>query len=260
MPPAVLDGLTLVVTRPAQQGEATAQWLETHGARALRFPVLAIEARTPALAAETLAHADAFIFVSANAAEFGLPHLPALRDGSSAAKVYAIGRATGSALHRAGVQQIVAPEGDGDSEALLARPELAAVSGQTIVLVRGESESGGRALLAQTLAARGAKVFPFDCYWRRPVQASEASRRDMRDHLARNDVHAFFALSVETLDSLIANLPTLAHARVAMLVPHRRVAEAARSREFPIVHIVPAGGDELIARLSELKSELMANS
>lgn len=66
------------------------------------------------------------------------------------------------------------PSEGADSEALLALPELGAVRGQRILIVRGE---GGRTLLADTLAARGAQVDHAVVYRRLPLPPDLAALR-----------------------------------------------------------------------------------
>ncbi|WP_275576186.1 uroporphyrinogen-III synthase [Aquitalea magnusonii] len=66
-------------------------------------------------------------------------------------------------LARLSGQDILFPTAGSDSEALLALPQLADVAGQHWLIVRGQ---GGRALLADTLCARGAQVSLAEVYQR----------------------------------------------------------------------------------------------
>jgi uroporphyrinogen-III synthase len=77
-------------------------------------------------------------------------------------QVFAVGPGTARALQAHGLDSIITPDGQ-DSEALLALPQLADVAGKRVVIVRGV---GGRALLADTLRARGAQVDFMECYRR----------------------------------------------------------------------------------------------
>ena len=91
--------------------------------------------------------------------------------------------------------------------------------------------------------------------------ADDESRSRFKVALLAHKIHAISVLSVETLDSLIANL---ANENVAeglhkcmMLVPHPRVAEAALKFGFAKVAVVPMGGEPLHAALLKLKPALL---
>jgi uroporphyrinogen-III synthase len=153
------------------------------------------------------------------------------------------------------------PDAGNDSEALLALPALQNVQGQNVVIVRGISEAGGRAHLQVTLRERGAHVAMLECYVRRAVHVDDESRSRLKAALLQHKVHAISVLSVETLESLIANL---ANENVAeglhecmMLVPHPRVADAALKMGFAKVSVVPMGGEPLHTALLKLKPALL---
>jgi uroporphyrinogen-III synthase len=263
---ADLDGLTLVITRPYSQAAASAAWFESLGARVILFPVLAIEPIPDATIDENfvrhdLATANAIIFVSANAAEYGVAAIQTRGGFSNETTIFAIGKATTEKLGTAGLVNVQLPDAGNDSEALLALPALQNVQGQNIVIVRGISEAGGRAHLQVTLRARGAHVAMLECYIRRAVQVDDESRSRLKEALLHHKVHAISVLSVETLESLIANL---ANENVAkglhecmMLVPHPRVADAARKLGFAKVSVVPMGGEALHGALLNLKPALL---
>jgi uroporphyrinogen-III synthase len=150
-----LDGIGVLVTRPAHQAEGLCALIEARGGRAIRFPTLEIrEPSDPALAEALLRTADSFdvlLFVSANAVDRAAAHLP---KGPRAA-IGAVGEATARALRTHGLEPSILPAGQWDSEGLLAAPALAEVHGRRVLIVRGE---GGRPLLGEQLAARGAEV------------------------------------------------------------------------------------------------------
>lgn len=263
---ADLDGLTFVITRPYSQAVASAAWFESLGARVILFPVLAIEPIPDATIDENfvrhdLATANAIIFVSANAAEYGVAAIQTRGGFSNEATIFAIGKATAEKLGAAGLINVQLPESGNDSEALLALPALENVRGQKIVIVRGISEAGGRAHLQVTLRARGAQVVMLECYVRRSIRADDESRSRLREALLQHKIHAISVLSVETLDSLIANLANESGAEglheCMMLVPHPRVAEAALKMGFAKVSVVPMGGEPLHAALLQLKPALL---
>lgn len=259
-----LGGLVIVVTRPRPQGEATARLLRRHGAETLQLPVLDIAALHREMAADRfdparIAHADAFIFVSANAVQFGMPLIDVWGGPARRSRIFAIGQATAQALAARGFEIVLCPDTGNDSEALLAMPQLQNVRGQHIVLVRGRSESGGRALLANTLIARGALLWPLECYQRRPVQALPVEKIELSSRLQMRAVHGVLVLSVETLDSLRANIESMPHRRdVMLLASHPRIAAAAKAQGFKRVEVVPMGDDALPLALHQLKPMLLS--
>ena len=261
-PLAPLSGLTIVVTRPRQQGESTANALRIAGAAVIELPVLEIVPVACTIEADALAQAYAVIFVSANAVEHGMPWLR--KNGGLPDKILiaSIGHATTRALNEAGFVDVVSPQQSIDSEGLLAMPHLQQprVKGQHVILVRGRSSSGGRRLLEESLAARGARMVVLECYERRelspPRGQIDALIRTMKANFA------VMALSVETLDSLMksfAGHETLLKS-AWLLVPHARVAAAASAREFTRVAEVGMSTEALIPALTQLKPRINAQA
>jgi uroporphyrinogen-III synthase len=159
--PTGLDGLRVLVTRPAHQNADLVAAIADAGAKAVPFPTIAIVAPAdPVAAAALLARFEDFdlaIFVSANAVARAFGLLP---DGfaiPTGVAVGAVGRATARALAGRGVPVAIVPSGGSSSEALLAHADLRAerIAGRRVLIVRGE---GGRGLLADTLERRGARV------------------------------------------------------------------------------------------------------
>ena len=236
-----LAGRTVLVTRPPQQAAALAQAIRAVGGEAFEFPALVIEAVPVNDLAAPLANlrdADIAIFISPNAAQFGMAAIHAGGSLLPSTGVFAVGPGTARALQEQGISSVITPDGQ-DSEALLALPQLADVAGKRVVIVRGV---GGRAVLADTLAARGAQVHFLECYRRvRPLA-------DAAPLLARwqtGGIDAVTVTSAETLHNLAALLgeaarPLLLH--TPLFAPHEKIAEAAR--RFGIAHVVATpGGD-----------------
>jgi uroporphyrinogen-III synthase len=264
-----LDGMSIAITRPRAQAEPFAQWLVTQGAHVLLYPLLEIEGHTDAMLDATFDRgavdgADGIIFVSANAAEFGLRAIMARGGMPARATVYAIGDATAARLKAGGTQEVITPSSGSDSEALLALPGFHSVAGKKFLVVRGVSESGGRKTLTETLQARRAVVATLECYERRNLTLSSEARSEFLNAIARHEIHAISVLSVETLDSLVANLDTkAANAGWApstgdcmILVPHVRVANAARKLGLTKVEVVPMRGEPLLDALVKLKKKM----
>src|SRR5262245_55588679 len=122
----------ILITRPLHQAQQTAAVLEQHGFTPVIFPVLTtdpIAAGTPEMMAlqqalQALPQADWLIFVSANAVEFGWPHVLEKGGLPKSAQIAAIGQATARALKLQGVENICTSSSGNDSEALLALPSF----------------------------------------------------------------------------------------------------------------------------------------
>lgn len=224
-----LAGIGVLVTRPSGQAEPLIHLLEQAGARAVHLPALAIAApRDPQRAAATaarLASFDLAIFVSANAVRHGLALIGGAERLPARLRIAAVGEATARALHAAGVERVIAPAERFDSEALLALPELTQVAGKSIVIFRGE---GGRELLADTLAGRGARVEHIECYRRVQPQVDVATV--VRDWQA-GGIDIVTVTSAEALRNLHAQLGPQGRrclARTPLVVVSSRIAQAAR--------------------------------
>jgi len=190
----------VLVTRPAVQAAALGDGLRATGFTPLYLPTLAIEATDPTVAAAALRAAlpcDLAIFISANAVQHALPVIAAAGGLPAGCRVAAVGPASVRALQAAGFSDVLVPEARFDSEGLLALPRLNQVAGQRVVIFRGQ---GGRTLLADTLAARGADVRAVACY--RRVAAGDTAQ--LHAWLAQNAIAALTATSRASLDGLLA--------------------------------------------------------
>lgn len=236
---APLAGKVIVVTRPAHQSAALAEGIRAAGGEALLFPALEIvpvDTRSLAPLLSRLSGFDMAIFISPNAARFGMA---AIRESAAMPEnieVFAVGPGTAKTLETLGLSGVTVPPGQ-DSEALLALPQLQQVTGKRIAIFRGV---GGRPLLADTLRARGATVDYVECYRRRCPDA------DAGPLLQRwTEVSAVTIASAETLHNLATLLGDSGTGRLRatpLFVPHAKIAEAARMAGMTEV-IVTAGGD-----------------
>jgi uroporphyrinogen-III synthase len=238
-----LEGRGVVVTRPRELADSLAGAIARRGGRPMLFPAIAIEELPPPSALQRVPAFHLVVFVSPSAVRVALRALGQWPAGVAAA---AIGAGTRRELERLGVPDVVAPQSGADSEALLATPGLGDVAGKQVLIVRGE---GGRALLGNTLAARGATVEYAECYRRvRPVADAAPLIADWR----RGRVHAVSVSSAEGLDNFLAMTGDDGRgllAGVPLFVPHPRIASHARSQGVPEVIVSGPGDDELVERL-----------
>jgi len=236
-----LAGLVVVVTRPAAQAARFAALVTAAGAQPLLLPTLEIE--TIVLDADTRSRLapDAFdwtIFTSANAVEASLAQLP----HPARTQVAAVGRATARALEQHGIPVAAVPRTTSDSEGLLALECFADLRGQRVLILKGR---GGRTLLREELARRGAEVVLGDVYERRRAVAHPGALAALR-RACDTGTAAVAATSAEVLAALLdlAPEPDCPGLRDALLlVPGERVAVAARGLAWR-GHIVVAPGAE----------------
>jgi uroporphyrinogen III methyltransferase / synthase len=228
----------IVVTRPVGQAERLAELLAGAGARPVLFP--AIEIEPLAVPVPPLEGVDLVVFVSPTAVQVGSPYLAGL-----GLRVAAVGNGTKRELESRGFVDVLAPEAGADSDALLALPEMQAVAGKRVLIVRGE---GGRELLAESLTARGAQVDYFECYRRAAPRTDPAPLIQAWD---RGEVHAVTVFSTQALENLIAVAGTQRLTRTPVFVNHARVAE--RAREAGVAEVIVAG-----ARDEEMVEALVA--
>ena len=232
-PAGPLTGVGVIITRPARQAAGIAQQLAVLGARPIVFPAITILPPANRASLDS-AHAaldqyDIAIFVSANAAEYGVPAPDAW---PAKLRTLAPGPGTAAALAATGIPHATIPATTFDSDGLLALPDLHDVAGKRVVIFRGE---GGRGELGEVLRGRGAKVDYAECY-RRAMPTTGAV--GLSEVLREGRAHALTLTSSEGLDNLCAllgaedsqllrHLPTFA--------PHPRIAQHARELGFDAI-------------------------
>jgi uroporphyrinogen-III synthase len=195
-----LTGIGVLVTRPDHQAGHLCQLIEAEGGAAVRYPALAIRPRPDRAAVRAAVgptdRYDLVIFVSANAVRFGADILAQRRD----APIAAIGQATAAALNAAGYRVSLMPAEGADSESLLALPQLALMSGQRVLIVRG---SGGLDLLRDAMTVRGAQVQYAEVYIREPARPSAALQAEIEELWRQGGISAYTATSVQLLEALV---------------------------------------------------------
>ncbi len=231
-----LRGRAILVTRPRAQAGRLARLIEEASGRAHLFPAIEIEEVAAPAALGRLGEFDLAIFVSPTAVAKAMQHV---RTWPQGLRVAAVGGGTRRELAKYGIGSVIAPLAGADSEALLAVPELGSVAGKRIAILRGD---GGRELLGETLAARGAQVEHVSCYRRlRP----KAPPRPWR----QGELAAVTVSSSQGLANLFEVLDPELLRSTPLFVPHPRIAE--RARAFAVREVVLAGhsDDEMFDRL-----------
>lgn len=165
-----LRGHTVLVTRPAGQGERLTQQLRHQGALVEHVPLLDIQSIEPdEPSRQAIMHLDRFdtlIFISTNAARWGIhaidSYWPQWPVGQA---ILAVGQSTAAILEAKGLR-VVTPAQE-SSEGLLALPELNG-DAHRVLIVRGQ---GGREALSEQLQRRGATVQYAEVYRRQMPEA-----------------------------------------------------------------------------------------
>ena len=198
-----LAGRTVLVTRPLQQAAALAQAIHSAGGATFEFPALDIEAVPADRTGVPLAQSG-----RGRHRDFHQSQCRAIWHGGHPGEGTAAMPRPGflrwaparhARLQAQGLTEVITPQGQ-DSEALLALPQLQDVAGRRVLIVRGV---GGRALLADTLRARGAEVHFLECYRRMRPQADALP---LLAHWQAGGIDAVTVTSAEALHNLGALL------------------------------------------------------
>lgn len=242
-----LSKTSIVVTRPKQQNKHICSDLASLGANAIAFPCIEIKPLSDfdKLVVDTqLSHCELIIFISTNAVQFGFEALPDLAKKIPASCQFAaVGASTAQALHNHGIQQVLTPLDNFDSEALLKLPELQNVKQKSVLIIKGQ---GGRALLHAMLENKGANTHSVDVYQRtlpKSVNLDALNAKiDLLLFTSSEAVKNFLVLTPESLQSILLDCQTI--------VGHTRIAEKVTAlgfKKLPIVAATPSDTDMLAA-------------
>ncbi len=187
--------MAVLITRPAHQAGNLRAELARRGMKYLLFPTLEIaplpvEAWNQSLF--TFPTVQKIIFVSANAVA---PLLPFREFLLKATQIFAIGPGTGRTLQDYNIQARTPALGQFHSEGLLSLPELQLVAGENIIIFSGE---GGRTLLAEVLAQRGALLRKIAVYQRICPELPLSTLHQWQNGL----IHCIISTSTESLQNL----------------------------------------------------------
>lgn len=256
---AELSGWTVIALRPADQQAALRRTIEARGARALALPALRLGAAPDADAARRALRralaATRVLFTSPAAVRFAARLVP-LR-AHAGRPVHAVGTGTARALARHGLHAIHPAAGLMHSEGVLALPDFApgALAGHTVGLV---TAPGGRGVLKQVLAERGAALRVAEVYARLPPRLDRRHAEALR---ASSAPRAVLVTSAEALGHALAQLPADAAASLrdsVAIASSARLAEMARARGFAAT--LDAGSPQPAAMLDALAAAARAGA
>ena len=244
----VLQGMRVLVTRPASQADKLVSLIQQQGAEPVLFPLIEIKATDvsswPIIDWRKI---DWLIFVSRNAVQHfcsGLPKkLPARLSCA------AVGNGTAKAMREQGLTVSLQPEKSNGSEGLLSLQQMQKLDGQKIVIVRGQ---GGRELLADTLHARGASIRYIEVYSRQLPKVSKAQK------IAALDTDILLATSVQSVTNLL-RIFAENKAQICgkpLVVLSERIKQYALTQGFSDIAVTDNASDEAIMqRLTEIGAE-----
>lgn len=245
-----LEGIGIVITRPAHQAIPLAELIAQAGGRPILFPVLEIldVENVQALDAliDRLDSFDIAIFISPNAVNKAMNLIRARRSLPAQLTVAAIGRGSRKELLRFGVNNVVTPEGKFDSEHLVQSPLFEHIAGKRIVIFRGD---GGREFLGDELARRGAEIEYAECYRRSKPNVDAGP---LLYHWARNELHAITVTSAESLHNLFDLVGKLGQQwlkKTPLFVTHPRIAEVAQALGATKITVTDSGDEPLLDAL-----------
>lgn len=247
---STLAGWYVISLRPSGCHEPVRRAAASLGARLLPLSTLRLQAlpAQPALAAALAC--PGVIFTSPAAVRFAAAQLPL--QGRPDQRWFAVGGGTAAALRRAGVPGAIAPADRGDAESLLGLAQLQHPEG-SIGLV---TAPGGRGVIAETLAHRGAAVHRAEVYRREALRP----RTDRLEALATLPAHsALLVSSAEAFDGLWALMD---EPRRGLLRGRPAVASSPRLAAMLAGHgfsaIVTAGGATPGQMLAALAADVAA--
>lgn len=236
-----LNGIGIAITRPVDQAKKLSALIEQAGGAPIIFPLIEITAlqdysQFDAVISDIQTY-DWAIFISSNAVQNGMPRI-AKNGIPPNLKFAAIGPVTAAELQSFGVANVTIPQGRFDSESLLALPEMQAMQGKKVMIVRG---IGGREVLADTLKTRGAEITFAECYQRINPQTN----CDLLAQLWRDKkLHGIVVTSSEAMRHLLDLAGDADWLRkVTLFINHARIAELPQQMSLK-VKVADAPGDE----------------
>lgn len=251
-PAAALAGLKIVVTRPREQALELARRIEQLGGKSILFPLLEItplaDQRPLRAAVARLHEFDLAIFISPNAARYGMEAILAAGKLPASLRLASVGPGSAKVLRELGVTAVLAPPQRFDSEALLELPELQAVKGWRVAIFRGES---GRELLGDTLTAHGASVEYVACYQRSKPQQDVSTLLAV----APDAITASSSEALGYLGEMLGEAGKEWFASIPLFVPHARIAESAKKLGWHHVVATAGADDGLLSGLVTWASE-----
>lgn len=243
--------MNILVTRPSPTGEMLVSRLRALGQVAWSFPLIEFtpggELNTLPERLSVLGKDDMVFVLSQHAVTFAHAHLQqAHAQWPLAPRYFAIGRTTALAMHTVSGIEVRYPLDREISEVLLQLPELQNIQGKRALILRG---NGGRELLGETLAARGAHVEFCECY-QRCEKFYDGAQEAMRWHT--RGVDTIVVTSGEMLRQLFTLTPLWYREnwllRCRLFVVSERLAYLAREMGWQDIQVAENADNDALLR------------
>lgn len=273
----------VLVTRPEGQSDGLVEALTLNNFKVFRLPMLEIVPNADLAMYETMLSSikskklgvDIAVFISTNAVKYTAELMQRYKIASLASYSVGVGHATTEAIVSQGWKLLECEREDRvtaieNSEALLSEgwAQASAVWERTILVCKGV---GGRQLIADEFAARGAKVVLLESYRRKaPEYIAATISKEMDDFLFRDrqkNQHSPIAykkcyiivISVETLKNFEHAINSYeakeAVREVNLIVPSERVALEANMYGYKNVFVANnASKESIVSTLNALKN------
>lgn len=241
------------MTRPAPDGQSLQHALQQMGWQCVWQPLIDIVPGAELDAVPSVLNAltqdDWLIAVSKHAVYHANNALQQAEEcWPSAPRYIAVGGATEAMWQAMNTPSIVLPQQE-NTEGILALPQLSALHGCKVVILRGQS---GREQLATELTRRGAQVQYIACYQRKPL---ELDAQALLMHWKQSDVKLLLITSGEMLQQMVMLAGEELHWLTAcgVVVVSQRIADMAAHAGFKKIivsnGVTPQAVDEALHRL-----------
>ncbi len=241
----LLAGVNVLVTRPQHQCAYLANSIRAEGGNPILFPVLTItDVEHPDSLIQIVKRLDQFdwaFFVSPNAVHKAMQFISQYSTFPPHLKIAAVGKGSADALKHYGINEILTPVEQFDSEALLRLEPLQDMTGKRVVIFRGV---GGRALLGDTLIQRNASLEYAECYQRKKPEGDIAS---LLETWSQGEIHAVIITSSEGLHNLFDMLGKLGQQLLKstpIFTSYERIVQTAQELGLEKIIKTTMAGDE----------------
>lgn len=246
--------MTVLVTRPENQGIELCQQLADLGIRSVHHPLIQINAGAdlPHLLPE-LQQCDIIIAVSQNAVMFSHQFLQDHRYfWPNDARYLAVGQKTAHVFSKLSQQKVHYPQ-ISDSEHLLALPQLQSISGLKVMILRG---NGGRELIHDSLIERGADVVYKEVYRRDTITLFAAESISLWQQQQVTQLVVTSSGQLNFMMDQFSDSQRLWLLNLALFVPSERIRQEALHMGFGCVtNVGSASNTELAASISQSRQD-----